>query len=89
MRGAETRTCELGQLQTNQPETRSEGTRNAAEGRNGAQTQEGRRGAQGSGAQAQEREAGAARGTLGPEESQAALLVVPDVAEPGAVSAWS
>ena len=43
----------------------------------------------GSGAQAREREAGAARGTLGPEESQVALLVVLDVAEPGAVSAWS
>ena len=44
-----------------------------------------REGAPGSGAQAQEREEGAAQGTLAPEESQAALLEILDVDEPGAV----
>lgn len=69
MGGAEIRTCELGQLQTNQPETRNEGTPKAARGKKMPRRRK-REGAPGSGAQVQEREEGAAQGTLGPEESR-------------------
>lgn len=70
---AEIQTCELGQLQTNQPETRSEGTSNAARAKTWRAGARGEARCQGSGAQAQEPEEGATQGTLVPEESQEAL----------------
>ena len=82
---AEIRTCELGQLQTNQPETRSEGTPNAARAKTWRAGARGEARRQGRGAQAQEAEEGTAQGTLVPEERREALPVVLDVGEPVAV----